>query len=299
MVWVRYKNYAGIILRGTVPVAIPKGDKKYNHLSRAFYLTSQLESPTWGTVQSYDGCGISAGPYHFIACNPSTCVQGFLFEFINYVRSSINDKNVNLSSLVNELIKCGWYLTSKGLVDNNNKLISGIDIRNVFAPINGVVPASGKSREQADKWALLFHTLLSDPITYRAQEEYAVNYLCKGYQSKEKEIYDIAMNKNNYSLSDLQVGLDINKLSFEADLVMCLYHSASVNAPGIAIKSLVKTDRKNLPKQIIRNIATTNYGNWNCNLKNSRYSHAREIVKKSGLWPNSLFEQKGVMPEKF
>ena len=294
MAWEKYHNYSGILLRGTANVEIPIGSNKFNHMQRAAYLTSQLEAPTWGTVQSYDGAGISGSLCHFIACYPSTGDQGLLFSCINYIATKVDAKNQNLVALLQAVHDQNWTLVEKGVVDASNKLISGRIIRNVVAPVNGTVPQVGPNREQADKWALLLHNLLADPATFAAQTEFTINYLLYGYQSKEKEIYDIFMGKSDYSVKELQAGLEVGKLSFEADLAMCFYHSASVNAPGIAIKSLVKGNKETLAKNIIRSLGTTQYGAWK-----ERYTQARATAKASNLYPNSLFEPNGIMPVRF
>ena len=48
----------GFVVRGGPEVQPPRVDK---HMGRAFWLLSKLEAANWGTVQNYDGAGMSAG----------------------------------------------------------------------------------------------------------------------------------------------------------------------------------------------------------------------------------------------
>src|SRR5688572_11750639 len=74
--------HAGCLIHGTVPVLPPEGDQVLSHLDRAYYLATALESPRYGSVQSYDGAAMSAGPFHFVAVLPKTLTQGPLWALL-------------------------------------------------------------------------------------------------------------------------------------------------------------------------------------------------------------------------
>lgn len=69
-----FNNYSGLIVRGIDPVGYAEDLVSLfdleSHYDRALLLACAAEGPKWGTVQSYDGCGISAGLLHHTATFP-------------------------------------------------------------------------------------------------------------------------------------------------------------------------------------------------------------------------------------
>jgi len=306
--WYKYNKYSGILIRGDVPVLLAEGDKN-SHLHRAFYLTSQLEAGKWGTVQSYDGCGISGGPFHWIANFPSTGEQGPLFSLLRAIEVSVSDGNASLAPLLEAFKQAGCFLAKDGKLRSikGGSLITGRQIRNMVAPVNGVVPETGSNRGVADKWAMLFHNLFSDPTTYKAQTEYALSYLVNGYAALERKAYEAMFQSTVETIEAITIPnlstLDDPIHIPSIDLAMCFYHSASVNAPGLAAKCLteVLSETKNvaaLPGALIRKIGTQDYGAWHDRPDgNDRYDNFRVKAKLLGLWPDVLFNT--IMPLNF
>jgi len=293
---VTYNKYAGIRAIGSIPVSI-KAFKTNFHLQRAAYLATSLESPSWGSIQSYDGAGISAGPFHWIAVYPSTLKQGPLFGIISKIRDSLGviyadkngsphpEKNVNWKGLSSAFSKIGWYLSPDGVLrDSLGKPIPGDVIRNTFAPVNGLVPQSGQDRASAETWAILFHNLFSDSETYASQITCATQYLVEGQQKLELSTYQTL---SKIKVMDSSI-LDDSHLKIDVDLAMCVYHAHSVNAPGIAAECLLFCQSKlispNFSKILIQELMRKKYGNWD-----KRYVRTRLAAQSSGLWPSEMF----------
>ena len=305
---VTYKSYAGIHCTGTIPVSI-KAFQTNIHLHRAAYLATLLEAPQWGSVQSYDGAGISAGPFHWIAVYPSTMKQGPLFEILAQIRDALGvrnqdkngapqpEKNPQWKMMAEAFTKIGWYLTQDGILrDKLTRVVSGEAIRNAFAPSNGLVPQSGPNRVTAEIWAQLFHSLFSDPETYAAQINCSIEYLVAGQKKTELGVYRAITSANLQDISQISISGSAG-LKLDLDLAMSVYHAHSVNAPGIAIKCLTAcspTDPK-FSAKLIRSLATTEYGNWD-----KRYVRTRKAAQESGLWPSEMFVgPNAIMPVKF
>ena len=191
ILWKQYKKYSGLQINGTTSVKLPP-KYKYNHMWRAFYLTAQLEAPKWGTVQGYDGTGISGGPFHYTAYSPGTGKQGSLFSLLRAIEVGLGTKrNKNLEALWKEFKECGWFVARDGKLRNINEgyEISGAEIREELSPRKGVVPRDGGYYIRAEKFALLFYNLLSDQETFHAQTEHAIEYLIRGQCTLERKAY--------------------------------------------------------------------------------------------------------------
>lgn len=283
---VTYKKWAGISICG---------NKKWeassinylNHLDKATWLTAAVEvDSTFGTVQSYDGAGISAGLEHQIAVFPKTSKQGGLWNLLLKLEEVLQNYNPNWNALKNEFDKVGWYLDTRGILRKKltGSVVDGAEIRNEFAPPNGVVPESGPNFEKAVRWATLFHKLFEDPDTFKFQIREAKNSLLSSHKDLENQVYKRYCNIEDASVANL--GTNISK---EIDLAMCFYHSFSVNAPNKARSILGEVLRKSygpldFSKHLIKALGTSSFANWQ-----NRYIRTRLAAKKSYLFDYSLF----------
>jgi len=288
---VKYKQYAGMLVKGTNPVPLPETDL---HMERAAYLAVQLESPKMGTVQSYDRCAMSGGPFHFTAIQPKVMVQGSLFDLLQCIyREALGCRT--LTELYDAFEKENWYVTRHGELRDitTNGLIPAKEIRNTFTPMDGKVPTGGVHYKQARYWAKLFHEVLADPKTYRAQMEFAIDYLIAGQEVLERQAYDYW---------DLNLVRADREITFERDLAMCVYHAHSVNAPGIARKCLkwaYEQPEEKFAKALIWKLGRYKYGRWQDQKGKgkNRYDKTRLKARASGLWDKFLFEgSKAIMP---
>lgn len=299
-----YKDtFSGIKVIGDNYVEAPTGEYANWHMHRAFYITSQLEAPIWGAVQSYDGAGMSGGPFHWIAVYPKNMEQGPLFQLLRRIEIT---KGAPVGDLWKELATQGWYVAMDGKLRNikTGGLIGGREIRNVFTPPNGKVPKTGPQRNEAEKWAVLFHKLLADPKTYHAQAVFSIEYLMKSQAALEIQAYNYFIKVQTPELLGSREDL---KLPEEVDLAMCIYHSFSVNAPAIA-KSCLETTMKEYEKKkdsyifaktLIKKLGTRKYGRWADvpGEKGSRYDWTRNACIKAGFWDKNLV--KDLLPRDF
>lgn len=309
---VKYKKYAGILIRDrsleVELIHFKPGNSQ--HLKRAAYLATMLESPHWGTVQGYDNCGLSAGPFHWIGRYPRTGEQGPLFGLLrrieqclgDSVQSSYDGADSMLNALWNKFTRARWYISMDGKLRHRRTgvLISGSEFRDVVAPAKGKVPTKGHDRDQAEGWALMLHDLLKEPLTYSAQVDYAVEYLVRGQSKLEMKVY-----RKLASDPELQTAERIH-LHKAYDLAMCVYHAFSVNAPSKAaqiLKTMPLTqaaleDPYEWSGKLIKKLGTSKYGNWR-----KRYAKTRKIARASDLWWDFFFLKQpqgdGVMPGNF
>lgn len=295
--WVRYKDWSGIAISGSVEFVRPLTE---NHMERAVWLTSRLEAPRWGSVQSYDGAGMSGGLLHNIAVLPRDLSQGSLFPL---VRAIMDDGGTAHCGALRELTEAlaveGWHIAVDGkLRDRNGALVGGRQIRRTFTPVDGVVPRSGPAYKVAVRWAQLFHNLLSSQLTFRAQSLYAIRWLVSGNKQDELSVYRAWTTPQ----LDSMIEVSSSALPAEVDLAMCVYHSFSVNGPAPAATAL----RAALPhvqnptrfaSTLIRRIGTSSYGRWHDDPKDkqSRYDTTRLHVWRSGYWESTLARQ--LMPK--
>jgi len=298
--WLQFHDYSGCAITGTHPVEVPHTDL---HMERAFYLTSMLEAPAYGSVQSYDGAGISGGPQHSIAVLPSSMQQGDLFKLIRHLQVSA-PASAALQALLNAYAAKGWSVALDGVLreSKTGAKVSAAAIRDTFAPPNGKVPETGPQFEQAKQWALLHSAVFSDPATFPGQRDYSIMNLINTRTGDELLFYK-TMNLMTLRVWTVPPAADAhipdeeynNHLTLQEDLAMCMYHSHSVNGPSPAAEVL----RATLPhasrgvvfaRKLIWGLGTKDYGRWKDTTDGkNRYDRTRDAASASGLWPKEFF----------
>lgn len=317
---VRYKKLHGIRIKSAIQVEMNQFNVHHSHMQRAAYLATMMEAPQWGSVQGYDNCGISGGPFHFIARFPRDGSQGPLFKLLRRIEQSIGDQfamngqaeptlNNNLGRLWHMLAGVGWYVATDGKLRStlDGSVIGGNAIRDEFAPLRGKVPMSGWCRTQAEMWAKAFYQLLSDPLTYSAQIDYCIEWLNAGQKRLELGVYSKLMGVPvNHTQKLNNLCPDFDEFSGALDLAMCFYHDNSVNAPGAAASCLKKAKpilngkltgdkAQRFAARLIKLLATKKYGAWG-----KRYIKTRRYAMASELWGPKLFKGRGaIMPARF
>ena len=298
---------AGCLIQGTVPVTAPDGDRALSHLDRAFYLATMLESPRYGTVQSYDGAAMSAGPFHFVAVLPKTMSQGPLWPFLRRLEVG--------QAPVEPLFRAlgdgpGWFVARDGALRDftTGATISGAAIRKELTPPNGKVPKSSSDWKKARSYALLFHELTSSPESVTAQREHAIEWLVRDPSTFERRTY-AKFSELLHTAPDphgLRVGDEDGMLPPALDLALCTYHAFSVNAPAPAqtrLKACIsaferKPDPMRFARDLIKKLGTATFGNWaDRPSQTSRYDRTRLVAERSGLWNRALVRD--LMPEDF
>lgn len=284
---IKYKTWAGILVKGETKWE-PSTVKPENHLEKATWLTSAVEGGAmFGTVQSYDGAGISAGLEHTIAVLPKSMEQGDLWKVLLKIDEGLPDTHPSWAAMKQMFDAVGWYLDTKGVLrkKTTGAVVPAAEIRNEVAPVGGVVPETGPNFDQAVRWATVFNRLFEDPATFQIQIRVTKNNLLNSHKDLESRVYSRFGGLENASAA--VVG---GNLRPEIDLAMGFYHSFSVNAPTKARAVLSQTlDMPGLgavdfSKALIRNLGTSTYGKWK-----ERYTRTRTLAKTSGLFSQDLF----------
>lgn len=280
MPYVSYNNgkYKGFVVRGTVPVPKPTVD---SHIDRTWYYTSRLEASAYGTVQNYDGAGMSAGPIHWIAYFPRSKEQGNLWPVVSRILK-LNTPAVN--EMREEFNKLGWVVGNT-VTDSTGKLVPAKKVREELSASNGLVPASGPIHDKAERWANLFNKVFSDPATFDLQSDCVEDYLIKGNQKTEMRAYikyAVRPPQPETFVSWIKAA-PMASVGPELDLAMATYHNFSVNAPAPANaclqKALTAPDVLSFSRKLCDLLKNDDYGNWDV-----RAAKCRQAALSCGFW---------------
>lgn len=288
VLWNQYKTWSGCKITGVKKFEL-NNDKKKLHMWRAVWLTAQVEGGgLFGTVQSYDGAGISAGLEHKIAVLPGSMKQGSIWKLLR--RMEVECPCDSLERLWDALKAENMYVAQNGSLREHNtgRLISAQEIRDLVSPPGGKVPKTGPNWDKAKRWAILFHELFADAATYSTQINSTIEYLLENNKDNEEEAYEVSCGVRHPTV--LKYGENI---SSELDLAWCVYHSFTPNAPGKAKERLADSrpdGTKEWPARLIRTLGTTNYARWHDTSDGAnRYDRTRLAAMRSGFWPEELF----------
>lgn len=267
------------------------------HSDRAVWLAGQLEAPSWGVVQSYDGCGMSGGILNNIAVSPKDNTQGSFFRLLRRIIDSVPQATVQ--EMLDAFVHWSWTITEDGVLrDEHGRPVPGVTIRDVFTPPHGHVPKTGVEWEQAKKWLEIFFRLFSDPATYAAQSAYATAWLSAGAKTEELAVYRHYVDPH----LDSWIGLRADQIEPHLEVAMCIYHAFSVNAPGEALMCLRHVPSalpvRDFAKKLVALLGTRKYGAWHDNPQNTgnRYDRTRLAVWRRGdLWDATVAHE--VAPE--
>jgi len=196
VLWRQYKQFSGCLIRGTDAI-VPQDPTK--HLSCAAWLAAEVEAPVYGTVQSYDGAGISAGLLHNILVAPRDLSQGDLGLLVRRMLDTLDTLarayGYTSAQPFNAALRSkAWVLSSDGKfrfdgIHAPGVLVPGDKLRDWVAPPNGVVPQTGTDWTQAADMATIFHSLFVDVNTRKVQEDFAIEWLAKGNRTNEMRVY--------------------------------------------------------------------------------------------------------------
>lgn len=293
---VRYVTYRpknkpikkGFAVRGGPDVEPTRQD---SHMGRSFYLVSRLEAANWGTVQNYDGAGMSAGPLHVVAVLPATKEQGALWRMLRKIFESSSAPPV--VALRRKLGSLGWSIDDRNVLrDSSGNTVPGSVIQEEFSGPNGDVPESGPVHDRAKQWALLFHGVFADPSSYPAQYEGTVDWLTGNFDV-EADAYRKYVPGLTGSDADVKRWVrtaTMAQVGPYLDLAMAIYHAFSANAPAPAKKVLQNLLARNLnvrefSKALPRALETAGVRNWDV-----RARKTKAAVARSGLWPEEVVE---------
>lgn len=299
-IYVKYKHYSGFQVSGVRPFF--PDEVEDSHIERAVWLTAQIETPGgWGSVQNYDGVGMSAGILHNIAVYRNGN-QGDLWKLLWRIKRAVPSLR-EMEEFEKRLSDRGWCLRFNGLCGKNGALVPGVAIvTELSGPKGNVATQSDKTR--AREWAMAFHHLFAHPHTYETQKDFAASWLLNSQSKLEEQAYDtMAPTKKGHEDA---ASMTMRTIGEAEDLAMCVYHSFSANAPGIAAQVLREVlddlngrdNRLELPSTLIRALGTTRYGRWHDTKDNAnRYDRTRIAVlavarmKRPVFWSAQMVER--------
>lgn len=331
--WREFKNYAGPVIIGEHSVKQPTGGRAKQHLVRARYLTTQVETGgSYGTVVMYDGTTVTASPDQFILTYPRELAnedwnalddQGGLVKLLAEILAIrlVNAPTLQpaLDDLRSEMERYGWYVHESGSIryigDSERRIdtktvlakadtnVFGYELRDEITPNAGRVPSKGPMWDRASRWAMLFARVFGDPATFDTQDVFGERHAATAYRTRK--LIDTTIQQQIFagSAEKIRVG-DIGEA---LDLAMCVWYSNSVNAPAKALEILraVYTEVGTgegpvvFAKALVHRLGTSSYGRWNASDPNGRYQRTRRLAMQSGLWGAWAFNQRtGIMPPK-
>ena len=315
---VSFKNYAGVVVHGQVPMDPPRG----KHIERASWLTAQVESGgKFGTVISYDGTGITAGIHQAIAVYPRELTlpddgnalddQGPLWKLLDRC-FQITSEDLCTKDFIQTLADCDWELVHGTLRSTKTgHSIGGHSIRDQFTgSADGIMPVRGKGRQRAEAWATFFHTYFSDEATFPVQVGWGEEKLVKCIERWPLKTSPAKKwrrwTTQEFFYEDIVASMVLSDdLEPSFDLAMCVWLSYTVNAPAIAMRVLASLTTvfnndsiEAFSRALLRKLGMSSFGRWGADVKNGRYARTRKYAQE--LWPSELFVGKeAIMPAKF
>lgn len=259
---VTYKQFSGIVLSGEEPVTTWRGMNKLNHLDRCVLLASQLEAPKWGTIQTYDGCGISGGILHHTATFPGKQDLGSLWPLLEAVEKQMGRpiiEAVQITGGVPHFRATGVKLTG----DNVRELFTGTKEGRTATPVP-VVPMAN---------ATAVHLALRSDASKPAQVDAAKTWLTR--MTGKLSLAGIA-----------NIDIPLNRVAAKdfvppgMELAVCVTRAFAVNNPAAARRCYTAAGSPLKPDFIpalYRAFATD--GHWTNRLINTTNAAAR-----LGLW---------------
>ena len=282
---------SGAHVAGALPFEEPLDPT--SHAQRAVWLSSQLEAPSWGSVQGYDGCGMSAGLLHNTAVLPNggAPVQGRLWSLIDAMHKHPSTVAAPaIGALVAHLTEHDWAIERHGALVTTGTLkpIAAQAILRELTPPDGAVPEQGAAWKRACEWAVMFHEAFAEPATFSAQVAHAADWLSADRRGEEHRVYALFA-----PAAPSFVELRADALPQEIDLAMCIYHSFSVHNPAharealaVVLQSVDGAQPLKFAKALVRTLANKT-PRW----QTKRYPRTRETLKKRAalsLWPAAL-----------
>jgi hypothetical protein len=286
----RKRLWSGPHVAGATAFAAPIDPTSHAH--RAVWLSSQLEAPSWGSVQGYDGCGMSAGLLHNTAVLPNggKPVQGRLWSLIDAMHKHPSATNApGIRALMERITACGWEIAPHGslVAAGTLKPVAANAILRELTPPDGAVPEQGPPWKKASDWAVLFHEAFAEAATFPAQVAYAADWLAADRRGDEHRVY--ALFAPNTAFRELRA----DALPAEIDLAMCIYHAFSVHNPiharealALVLQSVDGGEPLRFARALMRTLSTKT-PRW----ETKRYPRTRETLKKQAaraLWPTAL-----------
>lgn len=269
----QFGAHSGVIVQGTKSALEWEGFDRYAHIDRALLLTLAVEGPKWGTVQTYDGAGISAGLLHHIAAFPANKTLGSFWPLY-----------FQCIEVAPEFALADVKRNARGQVLNaHGDALNGDMVRMLFTGSE-----RGYTRQLTPEISARIesiHRLFADPRTYAIQAEAARDWLWK---TTGKYPVGIFLPVGNIPLRTSQVLRSSDFPSPEHELAFCVVRACAVNNPRDAKEALddaLKGDVDDFPRRLYKELREERK-NWV-----NRISRIATAAGRLGLWPKRALEQ--------
>lgn len=320
---VKFRSYAGPRIRGTDLYEI---EDPADHWARVLWLTSKVESGgKFGAITMYDGTACTAGLHQAIAVYPKELRhedfaaaddQGSLWKLLRMLEMVPDFPALEL--LWEAFADVNWcvaldgharYLENASVrVQNRNRgvkagdLVYGFDIRETLTPNGGTVPARGRQWEQSKAWARRFHSVFSDPKSFKAQVKFGQEHFHRYCRRKRLRVGQDTRRAGEWLYEGRHASPQVPNKNL--DLALAVFWSHSVNGPSKAWGILRKTlashsvdSPDDFSRDLLRRLGRSTYGRWSHTEKSGRWARTRLAAMRSGYWPSELFKTGGVMPK--
>jgi hypothetical protein len=292
---VNYKSYTGYMAIGSIRAGLGDELMEYPHMFNGLDclmdVVAGVECPFWGTVQNYDGVGMSAGILHNIAVmrDGTQGSLGPLLRQIELAGSDLDNYEPGIRARIelwNFLSNHGTYVAQDGKFRDTTTgvLTPGPRLRQILSGHTTGKASTSAELAKARRAAELFGEVFEH--FHDAQKAYALQWMFNSNIHDENQATLLAAgHKDHLALRGVRDLVDafwnkkINNLTEDekpAMQAMVMYHSHSVNAPGKAINVLQRVmarpqyKRENWKdgtglafcKDLIKTLATTKYGAW-------------------------------------
>lgn len=243
-------------------------------MGRVIELTAALEAPNFGVVQSYDGCGVSAGILHHTATFPGKATLGGFWSLLVDIE---HDTGIDLDP----------DLFPSAPVRLKNKVLDGNGARAYFTGSPAGITAEGnkKIRERIVALANLF----ANPLTYDAQIHAAEKFLAttsvrRLMHGDARSLY-FKSDRGGVVLGSDPVPTDF--LSYEHLFAYCVAQSFAVNNPKAALDTVALYVAKKVDPT-----SEAAYGKMIAARPNwyARGHNLLSAAGKSGRWSQGEFE---------
>lgn len=315
---VNYKQWTGYKVVGTQPAGYgitkdPTDELEgLNGLHALMDVVAAVESPFWGTVQNYDGVGMSAGILHNIAVLRDGR-QGSLGPLLRAIEvSHESEKAIDARRMLwDALADHSIYVAQDGVFRStrDGTTIAGPRLLEVLSGHPKGKASTATELARAKNMAELFHNVFCH--FHDVQFEFAYQWMLSSNVRDESFATMLALGmfpRTNMGPSQIQEEsmsfwmtplVQLPKEHGVALQAMIFYHAHSVNAPGKAINVLQKVverhtkrvDTKKLmatPEtgrlfcaDLIRALATAKYGAWHDTTDGAnRYDRTRRALER-------------------
>lgn len=302
--WRKFGGYSGPLIYGKKQ-PIPKNI--YAPKLAMSVLTWVVETGyRFGTIVSYDGTGVTAGP-GFIGVYPANPqIQGPVWPLI----SKIREKDATLTQRIDEEFAdynvecpdgCGWEITDKGVVSTDTKiLVDGRLLREELTPNGGKVPKSGKDWQSAKGWALIFNELFENPYTHEVQLDFTTDYLWRNFTKEHRYLKSSPNQLIKMMLEDPNDHYNCLELMIAKAVWTCFFF----HNPARAIAALHSVSLlfdlshgtgEQVAREIIAELGDTEWKRWSISNPTGRYQRTRDAVKK--IWGKQFVSKDGIMPK--